>query len=105
MRRLALSDGALAAYRKLRADRASEAGQRVRGVLERLATDPGAARGESSRWETLQGKVWALTVAVPADRPQLILCSEDPPDTIEVYYIGYPPGDTPHPVTWTSESE
>jgi hypothetical protein len=102
-RRLEFRPDALAAYRALRADLAGELGKRVKEALERLAADPGAARGECARWETLDGKAWALTVSGP-EGPWLILWGDRPPGVVEVYYIGRAPGTAPA-LAWTSESE
>lgn len=86
---------ALATYRSLRADPAGELGKRVKAALERLVDDPGAARGESARWESLAGKVWSLSVSDPGDGVWLILWAEQPRDVIEVFYIGPAPGENP----------
>jgi hypothetical protein len=94
---------ALAAYRALRADRASELGKRVKAALEWLINDPGAARAECSRWDSLAGKVWSLPVAGPDASLWLILWAEVPPDVIEVFYIGAAPGESRADIAWSSE--
>jgi hypothetical protein len=102
--RLAFRPGALDAYRELRADRGSELGKRVKAAVERLIDDPSAARAESARWESLEGKVWSLPVTAPDDSTWLILWAEWPAELIEIYYIGPAPGEAGSGVTWTSES-
>jgi hypothetical protein len=87
-RGLAFRPDALDAYRALRADRSGELGKRVKAALERLAADPGGARAESARWDSLEGKVWSLPVAAPDDSTWLVLWAEQPPDVIEVFYVG-----------------
>lgn len=103
-RRLDFRPEALEAYRVLRQDRSDELGRRVKATLEALAADPGAARGESARWETLHGKAWALTVSAHGKHPWLILWADHPPEAVEVYYIGPAPGEAPA-LAWTSESD
>lgn len=103
-RRLAFRRDALDAYRALRADRAGEPGKRVKAALERLADDPGTARGESARWDSLEGRVWSLPVVGPDDSTWLVLWAEQAPDVIEVFYVGPAPGEASPGVTWTSES-
>jgi hypothetical protein len=102
--RLGFRPEALDAYRALRADRASDAGKRVKAALERLADDPGAVRGECSRWNSLAGKVWSLPVSGPDDSLWLILWAERPPASIDVFYVGPAPGKTGPDVSWTSQS-
>jgi len=102
--RLELRPEALEFYRVLRSDRASELGKRVKAALERLTDDPGTARGESARWESLAGKVWSLSVDAPEDSVWLILWAERPPAVIEIYYVGPAPGETGSGVAWTSRS-
>jgi hypothetical protein len=103
-RRLAFRPDALHAYRELRADRAGELGKRVKAALERLTDDPGAARAESARWDSLEGKVWSLPVTAPDDSTWLVLWTDQPPDVIEVFSVGPAPGQADSGVTWTSDS-
>jgi hypothetical protein len=102
---LAFRSEALATYRSLRADPSGELGKRLKAALERLIDDPGAARGESARWESLSGRVWSLSVSDPDDGIWLILWAEQPSDLIEVFYIGPAPGETPSAMAWTSQTE
>lgn len=92
MTRFSFRPDALAAYQQLRSDTSAEPGKRLQAALGRLIEDTAAARGESARWETLHGKVWALSVIDPADRTWMILWAEQPPDVIEVFYVGPPRG-------------
>ena len=101
---LAFRPDALAAYRALRAQRSGELGKRVKAALERLAADPGGVRGESARWNSLEGRVWSLPVTAPDDSLWLILWTEQPPDVVEVFYVGAAPGEASSGVTWRSES-
>lgn len=94
-RQLAFRPDALAAYRAVRTDLSRELGKRVKSALERLIDDPGAARGESARWDSLSGLVWSLSVSDPEDGTWLILWAERPSDVIEVFYVGPAPGETP----------
>jgi hypothetical protein len=82
---LRFRDEALAAYGALRADEANEAGKRMKAALERLIDDPGQAKIDSARWESLGGKVWSLTVEMPDESTRLILWAEQP-EVIEVFY-------------------
>jgi hypothetical protein len=95
---------ALSTYRALRADRANEAGQRVKEALERLLADPGDVRGDCSRWDSLAGRVWALPVTMPAGETWLIVWDELP-DAIEVFYIGPAPGEKRSDLAWSSENK
>ncbi len=98
---LQFRDEALAAYRTLRADEANEAGKRMKAALERLIDDPGQAKADSARWESLAGKVWALAVDMPDGSSWLILWAEEP-EVIEIFYVGPAPGGSSSPVAWTS---
>ena len=102
-RRLEFRPAALDTYRQLRADPAGELGKRVKEAIERLIEAPGAARGESARWDSLAGKVWSLSVTAPDNGVWLILWAERPTDVVEIYYVGPAPGQHRSGVAWTSE--
>lgn len=102
--RLALRPDALATYRRPRADRSAEFGKRVKAAVESLTADPGTARAESARWDSLEGKVWSLPVTAPDDALWLILWAERPPDLVEVFCIGPAPGENVSSKAWASES-
>ena len=103
-RRLAFRRDALDAYRELWSDRSGDLGKRVKAAVEKRAADPGTARADSARWDSLEGKVWSLSVAAPDDSAWLILWAEQPPDMIEVFYVGPAPREADVGLAWTSES-
>jgi hypothetical protein len=96
-------DEALNEYRAFRADKTNEAGQRIKAALERLRDDPGGTWAACSRWESLGGKVWALSVPMPDISIWLVLWGEQPGEVNEIFYIGPAPGETKREVAWSSE--
>ena len=89
----------LETYRALRED-GGEIGKRIKSVLERLRSDPGKVRGESSRY---QPDGWIVLVVMADESTWWVIWRQPSPDMVNVLRIGPQPG--PDPVAYSTETQ
>jgi hypothetical protein len=93
-----LIPSALETYRALRED-GGEDGKRIKGVLERLRSDPGRARGESLRYRS---DGWIVLAEMADESTWWIIWRKPSPDMVDVLWIGTQPG--PDPLAYSTQT-
>jgi hypothetical protein len=90
---------ALETYRALRED-GGEIGKQIKSVLERLRSDPGKVRGESSLYRP---DGWIVLVAMADESTWWVIWRQPSPDTVDVLWIG--PQPAPDSVAYSTETQ
>ncbi len=94
-----LIPSAVETYRALRAD-GGESGKRIKSVLERLRSDPGKVRGESSRYRP---DGWMVLVEMTDESTWWVIWDQPSPDVVHIRWIGPQPG--PDPLAYSTETQ